>query len=241
MFPFGIIPLMKNDIEFYLQNTGEVKISKLTKADLKILISTGESLFLEFKHKVASPEKIAREMCAFANSKGGKILIGVSDNGEMLGIKSFLEEEFWLNKAANEVCTPEIDFTMELLHLGPKDIMIVDVPEAENKPVYVKTKNKRTVFVRHIDESVTASENKIEILKNESSDEEFTFEYGEREQLLFRFLNEYGEITVERFSILINVTTYRASKILVNLTSAGILNLFERDNVEYYTFTAKSA
>ncbi|MFA5669774.1 MAG: ATP-binding protein [Balneolaceae bacterium] len=232
---------MKNEIDFYLQNAGEVKISKLTKADLKILISTGESLYLEFKHKVASPEKIAREMCALANSKGGKILIGVSDNGVMLGVESFLEEEFWLNMAAKEVCVPEIDFTMELLHLGPKDIMIVDVPEAENKPVYVKTKNKRTVFIRHIDESVTASENRIEILKNENSDEEVTFEYGEREQLLFRFLNEYGEITVERFSTLINVTTYRASKILVNLTCAGILNLFERDNVEYYTFTAKSA
>lgn len=232
---------MKNEIDFYLQNTGEVKISKLTKADLKILISTGESLYLEFKHQVASPEKIAKEMCAFANSKGGKILIGVSDNGEMLGIESFLEEEFWLYKAAKEVCTPPVDFTMELLHLGPKDIMIVDVPEAEKKPVYVKTKNKRTVYVRHIDESVSASESRIEILKNEGSDEEVTFEYGERERLLFRFLNEYGEITAERFSRLINVTSYRANKILVNLTIAGILNLFERDNVEYYTFTAKSA
>tara|TARA_R110002096_G_scaffold237751_8_gene428668 strand:+ start:467 stop:1165 length:699 start_codon:yes stop_codon:yes gene_type:complete len=231
---------MKDEIDFYLQHTGDVKISKMTRDDLKNLIATGEGTFLEFKHKVSSPEKIAREMCAFANSKGGKILIGVEDNGDMIGIESFLEEEFWLNKAAKEVCTPELIFTMELLHLGQKDIMIVDVPEAEQKPIFVKGKNKRTAFIRHNDESVTASEDKVEILKNGSSEEGITFEYGEREQLLFRFLKEYSEITVERFSILINVTTYRSSRILVNLASAGILNLFERDGVEYYTFTQKS-
>ncbi len=232
---------MKEEIDFYLQYTGGVKISKMTRDDLKNLIATGEGTFLEFKHKVSSPEKIAREMCAFANSKGGKILIGVDDNGDMIGVESFLEEEFWLNKAAKEVCTPELLLSMEILHLGQKDIMIVDIPEAEEKPVFVKTKNKRTVFIRQNDESVTASEDKVEILRNESAEEGVTFEYGEREQLLFRFLKEYSEITVERFSILINVTTYRSSRILVNLASAGILNLFERDGVEYYTFAQKSA
>lgn len=230
---------MKDEIEFYLQNTGEIKISGLSKADLKNLISTGENLFLEFKHKVSSPEKIARELCAFANTHGGKILIGVDDDGEMHGVESFMEEEFWLRQAAAELCRPPVELTVELVHLGPKDIMIVDIPEAAEKPVYVLVKNKRTAYIREVDESIAASESKTEILKKRNSGEEITFEYGEKERLLFRFLNEYGEISTERFSKLASITNYRAERILINLTGAGILKLFERDNTEYYAFAAR--
>ncbi len=54
--------------------------------------------------------------------------------------------------------------------------------------------------------------------------------------MLFRYLNEYGDITVSKFAQLINVTSFRASKILVNLVSAGVLKLFTRDKTDLYTF-----
>lgn len=232
---------MKDELEFYLQYTDSVQVSKLTPGDLKGLIQTGESSFLEFKHSVASPEKIAREIAAFANTKGGTILIGVEDNGEMVGVEGYHEEEFWLNQAASEECIPEVPIKIELLNLGERDVLIVKVPEAEEKPVYVKGKKMRQVYVRVDDESVVASDEYIEVLKQNYSDEGVTFEYGEREQQLFRFLNEYGDITVERFSLMISVTTYRAAKILVNLVSAGVLDLFEKDGVTHYTFSKKSS
>ncbi len=232
---------MKDEMEFYLQHTGTVVISDMTKQDLKNLISTGESSFLEFKHKVASPEKLAKEIAAFANNKGGKLLIGVADNGEMVGVESYLEEEFWITQAAEDCCIPAPEISIQLISAGGKDVLLVDVPEAEEKPVYVKGKKKRTVYIRREDESVVASDEMIEVLKYGSSEEGVTFEYGEKERLLFRFLNEYSEITVERFSILINTTTYTAAKILVNLVSAGVLDLFEKDGAAHYTFSKKSA
>lgn len=232
---------MKDELEFYLQYSNSVEVSSLTKDDLKNLIQTGENSFLEFKHSVASPEKIAREIAAFGNTKGGTILIGVEDNGEMLGVESYHEEEFWINQAAKEECIPEIPIKIEMVNLGERDILIVKVPEANKKPVYVKGKKFRQVYVRQQDESVVASDEYIEVLKKNYSDEGITFEYGEKEQQLFRFLNEYGDITVKRFSLLISVTTYRAAKILVNLVSAGILDLFEKDGVTHYTFSKKSS
>ena len=107
--------------------------------------------------------------------------------------------------------------------------------------LYLKGKKSRKVFIRQEDESVLASDEYVEMLKLGEEEEGVTFEYGENEQLLFRFLKEYSEITVERFSKLINVTTYRAAKILVNLVSAGVLDLFEKDGVAHYTFSKKSA
>ena len=231
---------MKEDLDFYMQFNDSVKVSDMTRVDLKNLIQTGESSFLEFKHQVASPEKIAREIAAFANTKGGTILIGVSDNGEMVGVEGYFEEEFLLNQAALQECVPAVPISIEMLHVGDRDILIVKVPEAETKPVYVKGKKTRQVFIRQADESIVASDEWIDLLKSRDSDEGVTFEYGEREQQLFRFLNEYGSITVDRFALLISVTTYRAAKILVNLVSAGVLDLFDKDGVAHYTFSQKS-
>ena len=224
-----------------MQYSDSVKVSNLTRSDLQNLVQTGESSFLEFKHSVASPEKIAREIAALANSKGGTILIGVEDNGEIVGVESYYEEEFWLNQAAKDECIPEVPITIELVNTGDRDVLMVKVPEADKKPVYVKGKKFRQVYVRMKDESVVASDEYIEVLKQNYSDEGVTFEYGENEQQLFRFLNEYGDITVKRFSLLISVTTYRAAKILVNLVSAGILDLFEKDGVTHYTFSQKTS
>jgi predicted HTH transcriptional regulator len=220
----------------YLPN-GEIVISDMTPADLRHLIQTGEGTYLEFKKTIPSPEKIAREIAAFANTGGGTILVGVRDDLQITGVKSFFEEEFLLQQAARQLCVPAVDLKIELVHTLEADVMVVRVEESETKPIYIKGKKKRTVFVREYDESVLASDEQVQILKNQTSEQGVTFEYGQNEQMLFRYLNEYNEISVLKFSQLINVTTYRASKILVNLTSAGILKLFRRSETDYYTFS----
>lgn len=232
---------MKDEYELYLQNSDSVTVSEMKLKDLKNLIATGESSFLEFKHKVASPEKIAKEMVAFANTNGGRILIGVDDNGDIVGIESYYEEEFWLKQAAEEVCVPALNINIEMVHAGKKDVLVVEVPESENKPIAVKGDSKRSVYIRQNDENIIATDDRVEILKNKTSTTGVTFEYGEREQQLFRFLNEYGDITIERFSIISNITTYRAERILVDMASAGVLDTYEQKGVVHYTFSHKNS
>ncbi len=216
---------------------GEIAISEMSPGDLKNLIQTGEGQFLEFKRRIPTAEKIAREIAAFANSKGGTILVGVDDNGTIPGIREYFEEEFLLTKAAYDHCVPQVPIEIELVHLGPMDVMVVRVHESESKPIYNKSKKKRLVYIRREDASVLASDEMVEVMKQQYSDEGVTFEYGKNEQMLFRYLNEYGEITVKSFANLINQTTFRASKILVNLVSAGVLKLFTKKEVDYYTFS----
>lgn len=220
-----------------LPPNGEIVISQMNGDDLRNLIQTGEGKYLEFKKTTPTPEKIAREIAAFANTNGGTILIGVDDYKNITGISAYFEEEFLLYKAAGDFCVPQVPIRIELVHTGPYDVMVVRVPEANKKPVYLKSSKKRLVFVREKDESVLASDELTEILKKTNSDEGVTFEYGENEQMLFRYLNEYGEITVLKYSQLVNVTTYRASKILVNLVSAGVLELFRRSETDYFAFS----
>lgn len=227
--------------DFYFKYSDTIKVSKLTRSDVKNLIQTGESSFLEFKHRISTPEKVAREMAAFANYKGGTILVGVTDSGEMVGVEGYFEEEFLLNQAAKEECVPEIPISIELVHLGDRDILYVNIPEAEVKPVYVKGKNVRQVYVRQGEESVLASDEYIEVLKLNYAEEGVSFQYGEKERQLFRFLHEYGDITIERLSAIANITSYRAAKMLVNLVSVGILDLYDKDGVTHYTFSHKTS
>jgi predicted HTH transcriptional regulator len=217
--------------------------SQMSVGDLKRLANTGEGTYLEFKRTIPSPEKIAREIAALANTHGGTILVGVDDDKSIVGVTDYLEEEFWLQKAAYEICKPAAKITIEVIPLGAeRDVLIVEVEEAEIKPVYVyHDVDKRTAYSRVKDKSIIASDEQVNVMKNNSSEEGVTFAYGPNEQKLFRYLNEYGRITVGEFSNLIDVTSYRASHILANLVSAGILRLFNTGKIEYFSFSSECA
>lgn len=211
--------------------------SNISLRDLKQFIKTGEGTFLEFKRIISSPEKIAREICAFANTKGGTLLIGVDDDKTIVGVESYHEQEFLLEQAADLICIPQVNYTMEILPYYQRDIMLVKIKEAAIKPVFVQTEKASSAYVRHHDKSIRASKEVVHVLKNESSNEGVTFEFGNNERLLLRYLNEYERITVKEYSDLVNVSKRRASRILVNLVSAGILRLFSHEKNDYFTLS----
>ena len=215
-------------------------ISTMSLGDLKSLVKTGEGTYLEFKRTISNPEKIARELCAFANTKGGILLIGVDDNGSLVGVTSFHEEQYLLAEATDYYCDPPIKHKIEILELGDREIVLVHVEESDVKPVFVSHNNRNSAYERMRDKSVRISREKVVLLKNSSNGEGITFNYGVNEQKLFRYLNEYQKITVNEFSNLINLNKKKSAKILVDLVSIGVLNLFSNDKADYFTFSNKS-
>jgi predicted HTH transcriptional regulator len=211
--------------------------SKMSLGDLKRLVKTGEGTFLEFKRTISSPEKIARELAAFANTKGGTLLIGVDDDKSLVGVDSYYEQEFLLSQSLNDVCVPALEARVEVVPYHKKEIVLVRVEESDKKPVYVADKGKKTVYVRDRDQSVRASYEKMQLLRKTKRSSGITFEYGPDEQKLFRFLNEYDRITVREFSNLINSGKWKASRILVNLTSLGVLRFFNHEKKEYFSLS----
>jgi len=207
--------------------------------DVKNLAQTGEGTYLEFKRTIPSAYKIAREIAAFANTKGGTLLIGVDDDKSLVGVLGYQEEEFLLAKAANELCYPQVKIKIEIVHFGDRDLLVIKVPESHNKPIYVRGEKEDIVFMREKDQNKVASKELIEIIKKRNSDEGVTFEYGPDEQKLFRYLNEYGEITVKQFADLVDIPRAKASSTLVNLVTADVLNLFRKDNIDYFTYSEK--
>ncbi len=223
----------------YSEQSGTAIISEMDYLDVKNLAQTGEGTFLEFKRTIPSALKIAREIAAFANTRGGTLLIGVDDDQTLVGVDGYQEEEFLLKKAAEKVCEPQVSIKIELVHFGKRDLLVIKVPEAAEKPIFVKTEMDSVVYLRHKDQNISASVERVRILEHQKSGKGVTFQYGPDEQQLFRYLNEYSEISVEKFSHLIDTSKSTAGDILVNLVSAGILKLFTKDNIDYFTFSAR--
>src|SRR5690625_1304020 len=223
----------------YHSNHSSASLSAMDYRDVKNLAQTGEGVYLEFKRTIPSAYKIAREIAAFANTRGGTLLIGVDDDCSLVGVEGYQEEEYLLKKAAEECCQPKVEISMEIVHFGDRDLLVIKVHEVTEKSMFVNEEEDQIVFMREKDHTRLASKELIEILKKRNADEGVTFEYGKNEQKLFRYLNEYGEITVKKFAHLVDIPRTKASDTLVNLVSADILNLFRKKNIDYFTYSQK--
>src|SRR2546423_9181383 len=107
----------------------------IRRHELYDLIESGEGADVEFKRKFSSPEKIAREIIAFANTRGGYLLFGVDDDGTVVGVRSEKSELEEIEHAARWMIEPPVDIITENVHAGRGlDIVLVRVPESNDKP-----------------------------------------------------------------------------------------------------------
>ncbi len=211
--------------------------NSMSLRDLKNLIRSGEGLLLEFKRAISSPEKIAREIAAFANTHGGHLIVGVDDDHTITGVESYHEQDFYLEQAAHDLCTPALLYKMEVIPYYNREVLLVYIEESENKPVSVRNGQGNAIYVRVDDQSVRASDEMAAVMRAQASEKGITFQYGIHEQKLFRYLNEYPNITVDQYSSLADINRKKASTILVNLTTLGILKLNKKNQSNVFTLS----
>ena len=200
----------------------------MTLADLTRLAQAGEGLTLEFKRKVPHPARLAKEVIALANTEGGRLLIGVDDDGTVTGLKDAIEEEYALREALALHCDPPVVYSTERVPLTPKrDVLVVRVPVSAKRPHFLVAGDEvdpPAAYVRVGESSVEASKEAVRLMRLRASEGPgVTFEYGDKEALLMRYLDAYGRITVAAFAQLAAIPVRRASHTLVLLTRAGLL------------------
>ncbi len=208
---------------------------------LRELVKQGEGEHLEFKLKNNHPDKIVRELVAFANSGGGKLLLGVSDDRLIEGLRYPDEDEFTLVKAIESYCSPPIHYVLERVPLAhERAVLAISIPSSKNKPHYVseKVSGTKKAFVRVGERSIQASREMREIMRRSRSDANTWFNYGEKESKLMQFL-ETGEIvTVDTFAAYAGITRAKASDTLVMLVLAGVIKVHPNEIADHYTGTS---
>jgi len=218
----------------------------IRRHELYELIDSGEGPDVEFKRQFSSPEKIAREIIAFANTRGGYLLFGVDDDGTVVGVRSEKSELELVEDAARWMADPPVEIVTENVHAGyGKDIVLVRVPESSVKPHTLvdydagghrASDQTRTGFVRYEDKSVQASREVMSVMRGQSPHSApLKIFVGYNEKALFAFLERRGRITVDEFADLVNISRRRASKILVNLVRAGTVLIHSYEKTEFFT------
>lgn len=204
--------------------------------NLKRQIFEGEGVKLDFKKTITSCEKIARTMVSYANNKGGRLLIGVADDGTIRGVKSEDEERYMITKAAHFYSRPALEPIFEEVYIDDKLVVVVDIEESATKPHYALAEDgKWWVYVRVKDKSVLASKIVVDVLKRSSGDEGVLIEYSNNEKALLEYLEKTDRITIKECCDLLKISRKKAQKLLVDLILSGIIRINTTEKEEFYT------
>ena len=210
--------------------------------DVNLLIDEGEGFTIEFKRRISSPEKIARTLISFANTKGGTILFGVDDDGSVVGVESEKSEVELIEMAGRDFCDPPIQPRLEIVAFDGKDVIVCHIPESVSKPHYFLGELDRhngvntRVYIRINDKTMMASKEVVRILANENPNAPpLKVAIGENERRLFQYLEREERITVRKFGRLVNISDRRASRILVQLVRAGVIRIHTHEKEEFFT------
>ena len=198
------------------------------------LIDEGEHVHQDFKFAISDARKIAKSISAFSNTEGGRLLVGVKDNGKIAGVRS--EEEIYMIEAAAKMyCKPEVNISNKIYRVQGKDILEVTIEESKNKPVCaIDAENKAWAYVRIKDENILADTVFLNRWKHNKQEEKVIVTYSEREKHLLNILDKYGELTLNKCSKLSEIPRITTSRLLADFIRFGLVEQVFKEHTFYF-------
>ncbi|WP_372752409.1 helix-turn-helix domain-containing protein [Labilibaculum sp.] len=203
------------------------------------MIREGEHQQQDFKFCITDSRKIAKSLSAFANTDGGKLLIGVKDNGKIAGTK--VEEEFHMIEAAAELyCRPKISFESKVWQIKGKSVLEITVSPSNEMPHYAENeKGKWLAYLRKDDENILANKVLLEVWKRKSKPIGSFLKYTATETILMDYLNDKHEISLSQFCKHAKISRYKAERIFVKLICWNVLDIDFSDGGSKYRLKRK--
>lgn len=206
---------------------------------LKSYIREGEHQQQDFKFRVDDPKKIARTLAAFANTDGGRLLVGVKDNGKVVGV--FPEEEFHVIQGAAELfCKPPVEITTEILQDDHKLVLKVDIPPVKHKPVKAKDEHDRwKTYVRRDDHTLLANKILIGVWKAQAKEIALPQRFDDDEMLILNTIKEAEKITLSKLYRKTKLKKSYIDKLLILFIRWGIVQMDITHEGTYYLLSEK--
>jgi len=129
----------------------------MLKAELLEIIANGENSGVEFKRDDICPEQLAKEIVALANLQGGRILLGVEDDGQIAGLQRLDAQEWVLNVFRDKVHPQIIPFYEEIRIEPDRKVGVITLSPGIAKPYVVRHNNREDVYIRMGDRSELAT------------------------------------------------------------------------------------
>lgn len=201
---------------------------------IRKLIAEGEHQQLDFKFGINDSRKIARTMAAFANTDGGRLLIGVKDNGAIAGVRS--EEELYMIQAASEMYTrPNVPFEMKEWTVEKKKVLEIIIPKL-NDALYTapEKKDDYLVYIRTKDQNFPVNAVWLKAHKWKSSKNGTFIQFGEKEKFLLEMLESEQKVSQSRYCKLAKINSRMAENIIAGFVAIGMVEIsFTQNGVVY--------
>jgi ATP-dependent DNA helicase RecG len=121
----------------------------MLKSELLELIANGESSGVEFKRDDVRPEKLAKEIVALANFQGGRVLLGVEDDGTVTGLTRDDTERWVMDVVFGRFVHPMIlPFYEEVVLEGGQRVAVITIQAGVTKPYVVRHNDREDIYVR---------------------------------------------------------------------------------------------
>ena len=188
------------------------------------LVEEGEHCHQDFKFEISDARKIARSISAFANTEGGRLLVGVKDNGKIAGIRSE-EEIYMIEAAATMYCQPQMEIETQTYIVEGRTVLKIQIEEASAKPVYaIDEENKPKAYIRIADENILATPVHLKVWQHTKKKEGTLVSFTEKEQHLLDILGEKESLTLNQCCKLCKATRKAMCNLLADFIRFGLVS-----------------
>lgn len=209
------------------------------KSYIEKLVEQGEHQTQDFKFEVSDSKKIARTLSAFSNTDGGKLLIGVKDNGALAGVRS--EEEFHMLQAAAQMyCKPEVPLEFKEWNVLGKLILEVTIKKTEEELVSAPDKNGLyKVFIRLDDQNILANGMFIQAWKQKKEGRSVKITYTEIEKSFLKLIEEKQNIRWSQLRKQLKLSPKKLNQLLLDFLLLEIIELKISEKGYFYQLNEK--
>lgn len=204
------------------------------------LIEEGEHEHQDFKFAISDARKIARSISAFANNDGGRLLIGVKDNGNIAGVRNE-EDIYMIEQAAQMYCRPpqNVDITAFKTE-GGAVVLRATIAKAQSRPVKCQEPDGSwKAYYRVKDENILAPSIMIRVWQQQKNKQGQLLSLSPAESHLLQMIENDKVVSIDDYAHSARISLAMAQDIAVKLAAMGIIT-FSYDGTQFLlTHTAE--
>jgi predicted HTH transcriptional regulator len=197
---------------------------------LSKMIAEGEHQRQDFKYSINDSRKIAISLVAFANSDGGRLLLGVRDNGSIAGVSS--EEEYYMVEAAAKLYSrPAVPFDFNVWKAEGKNVLEINIEKSEERPHMAQDNNGKWIaYVRVGDQNIRASKILLDVWRQEKNLQGVHIRFTEEEQRILSSLDSEERIGLPQLAKRSKLSKWKLGKLVVKLIAVGVVLMENTEN-----------
>ena len=205
----------------------------IPKDVIEEIIALGEGYKTEFQESLNSLELIAKTICAFLNTKGGNIFIGINDKGFPVGIFDEEDETSNLEKIY-KIIIPKPILSTSLIKFDKKTLILMRIEEGSQKPYYVKENGIFVPYIRVDNLNIPATKKAVKRFVQNSSIIETGQKLNKDEKIILDLFEQYKKLSINQIIKTVNITEKKVKKILRNLSRKSLIIPANGNGTIYY-------